>query len=348
MPIMSDSNEMSNHPDDSPNSTKKRAGISEDEGSACLTKGQSKRLKTEDVGSVQANNVKRAVISADDEDPDDSDRDSNKNSERNRHAKTKLYLEESIKLFVNKRTEKLFVDPVIVIIANDKKERMERQEYEELKSSPSASASEKEAVAFPDDTTKAMVDIIRNYAAHSEKKFDDQFKKLIKDHDADLHREEKSKMKAKKMSDLTAKAKFGNPDAMVELARMLSSDDPCQSYLWYKKAAVDHSHLRGMEKAGECMVKGLGTPHDPEGGMKLLEKAAEEGSGIAAYKMGIWYYEGKHEVKPSYRKAKKCFMKAIDNHQDPLDDQCRKQAYKRLKRIEEKKNDDRITFSPLV
>ena len=44
---MVDSNEMSNHPDDSPNSTKKRAGISEDEGSAVLIKDQSKRLKTE-------------------------------------------------------------------------------------------------------------------------------------------------------------------------------------------------------------------------------------------------------------------------------------------------------------
>ena len=339
---MADSNQMSNHPDDSPNSTKKRAGISEDEGSAVLIKDQSKRLKTENIATfatAPANNVKRAVISADDDERDNSDR----------RVKTSLYLEESIELFVNKRTKKLFIDPVIVIIDNDKKERMDRQEYEELKGSPSASISEKNAMAFPDDTTKAMVDIIRNYAVHSEKEVDDGFKKLIKDHDADLHRNKKSKMNAEKISYLTAAAKDDdNPDAMVELARMLSGDKPCQSYLWYKKAADEHSHLRGMEKAGECQVKGLGTPHDSKGGLDMLEKASENGSGIAAYKMGIWYYEGKHGVKQSPRKAKKWLKKAIDNHLDPLDDKCRKQAHRYLKKIEEKKNDDCITFSPLV
>ena len=54
---MADSNQMSNHPDDSPNSTKKRAGISEDEGSAVLIKDQSKRLKMEsDAKYIEARN----------------------------------------------------------------------------------------------------------------------------------------------------------------------------------------------------------------------------------------------------------------------------------------------------
>ena len=260
---MADSIKMSNHPDDSPNSTKKRAGVSEDEGSAVLINDQSKRLKTENniatFATAPANNVKRAVISADDDERDNSDR----------CVKMNLYLEKSLELFVNK----LFVDPVVVIFDDEKKERMERQEYEELKSSPSASATDKKAVAFADDTTKEMVKIIRRHAVHPEKEIDDDFKKLIKDHHADLHRDKKSKVNAKKIFDLTASAKAdNNPDAMVELARMLSGDEPCQSYLWYKKAADEHSHLRGMEKAGECQVKGLGTPHDPKGGMELLEK----------------------------------------------------------------------------
>lgn len=171
-------------------------------------------------------------------------------------------------------------------------------------------------------------------------------KKLIKDHHADLHRDKKSKVNAKKIFDLTAAAKAdNNPDAMVELARMLSGDEPCQSYLWYKKAADEHSHLRGMEKAGECQVKGLGTPHDPKGGMELLEKAAKEGSGIAAYRIGVWRYDGSHGVKRNYRKAEKWLKAASKNCK--LDHKCRKEAYKYLEKIEDKLADD-VKFSPII
>lgn len=136
-----------------------------------LINDQSKRLKTENniatFATAPANNVKRAVISADDDERDNSDR----------CVKMSLYLEKSLELFVNKRTKKLFVDPVVVIFDDEKKERMERQEYEELKSSPSASATDKKAVAFADDTTKEMVKIIRRHAVHPEKEIDDDFKK---------------------------------------------------------------------------------------------------------------------------------------------------------------------------
>lgn len=91
-----------------------------------LINDQSKRLKTENniatFATAPANNVKRAVISADDDERDNSDR----------CVKMSLYLEKSLELFVNKRTKKLFVDPVVVIFDDEKKERMERQECGEL------------------------------------------------------------------------------------------------------------------------------------------------------------------------------------------------------------------------
>ena len=348
MPIMSDSNEMSNRPDDSPNSTKKRAGISEDEGSAVLIKDQSKRLKTEKSEKALPN-IKV----------------------RNKMYVMEIAIEAIQKKCINPRTKEFFVKPVYVV-TNGRVETMDLQEYEKEKEKHSASSSPTSVGAdldlktdgdvffsYPNEEMKIMIKSVVN-SGHADQELVDKYKaacRQCKEEEREAKRcaeqmRKEAQRAAKKaeqdkalVEDFEMREKKGDVDAMLKLASWYIKGthrlpvDPSKAYTLYKKAADLYEDSKGQEKAGYMLIKGRGVPKDLEGGIELLIESTkgEKSSGWAAFYLGYCYYSGKDDFQPDFDKAREWLTLVRDQEFDqPPESEDVKQAIKILNELKKR------------
>ena len=352
---MADSNEMSNHPDDSPNSTKKRAGISEDEGSAVLINDQSKRLKTEKgTPGVKARNNEIAIEA----------------------------IQEKC---INPRTKQFYVQPVYVV-SNGSVETMDLQEYEKEKEKRSASSSPKSVDADLDAALKSDEDIFFSYPNKEMKVMINSVmassqanQELIEAYEAACLRCEEKEREARRFArkmarevkrkaeeekhdgaiveEMIDKEKGGDVEAMLWLAKWYEKGrhrldvNKCRAYLYYKKAA-DLGNSTGQEMAGYMLIKGRGVPtKDIEGGIELLSKSTEgdKGSGVAAFYLGFCYYSGKNGFRHDFDEATK-WLTLVRDHKFHRPAKDTEQAKKILNELEERKRlghlNLRVPFSP--
>ena len=348
---MADSNQMSNHPDDSPNSTKKRAGISEDEGSAVLIKDQSKRLKMEsDAKYIEA---------------------------RNKAIDMAIALEKEC---INPRTKQFYVQPVDVVTKGGV-ETMDLQEYEKEKEKLSASSSpssvtadldllvagpEETITSYPNTQMERLINIVilsecaneelvQQYEAACRQL--EEVKRRAEAHAAKIKKdkqraEEEAKQNESIVKEAKAKASKNDIQAILALAKWHEHGrhglkvNTHQAYLYYLKAA-NRGDSMGQEKAGSMRIKQTpGVTRDLRHGIDLLEMAAqgEKASGRAAYLLGFYYTHGeKLGIKSDYFLAEKWLRKVkFQRFPRPASKEDMKEAFRLLKQIEKRKRQGRM------
>lgn len=95
-----------------------------------------------------------------------------------------------------------------------------------------------------------------------------------------------------------AGAERGDTQSMCRLGTWYSygqkslERDRTRGYAWYRMAA-DNSCIKGMTYAGICLLTGDGVEMSETEGLTLLGVAAQGGSDLAAYWLGICYKDGK-------------------------------------------------------
>lgn len=87
--------------------------------------------------------------------------------------------------------------------------------------------------------------------------------------------------------------------------------DKSRAYFWYRTAA-DYGCIRGMTYAGICLLTGEGVEINETEGLTLLGVAAQGGSDLAAYWLGVCYKEGKCGLPKNEAQAMIWFQKLVD------------------------------------
>ena len=347
---------MSNRPDDSPNNTKKRVDISEDEGSAVLIKDQNKRLKMEcDAKCTEA---------------------------RNKEIYTAIALEDLEKECINPRTKKFYVQPVYFIVNGEVKKTMDLQEYEEEEEKHSASSSPssvttdldsigaetgKTITSSPNTEMQRLINIVIQSGHANEglikehkaacRQFDEAKAHAAKIKKEERRAEEEAKQNESYVEQMETKANNHDIPAMLALAKWYDHGhkglkvDKHKAYFYYKKAADDHGDSMGQEMAGYMLIEGLGVTRDTHLGINLLELATQgdNASGRAAYLLGHYYshHGDKVGIKRDYSLAKKWLSKVEDqDFPRPASREERKQAIRLLRKIEEREQKRKGLINP--
>ena len=342
---MANSNELSNHLDDSPNNTKKRVDISEDEGSADLIKDQNKRLKTENVGMAQ-----------------------------NKEIYIEIALEDLVKECINPRTKKFYVQPVCVVTCVNGKAKthktMDLQEYEEEKEKPSASSSPSsvttdvdsigaetgKTITYRDERMDRMINIAI-LSGCANKGLVEEYEAACRQLEDKQRAAEEAKQNESCVEQMETKADNGDIKATLALAKWYDHGhkglkvDKHKAYFYYKKAADDHGDSMGQEMAGYMLIEGLGVTRDTHLGINLLELATQgdNASGRAAYLLGHYYshHGDKVGIKRDYSLAKKWLSKVEDqDFPRPASREERKQAIRLLRKIEEREQKRKGLINP--
>eukprot|EP00563_Minutocellus_polymorphus_P004672 CAMPEP_0181034996 /NCGR_PEP_ID=MMETSP1070-20121207/8095_1 /TAXON_ID=265543 /ORGANISM="Minutocellus polymorphus, Strain NH13" /LENGTH=357 /DNA_ID=CAMNT_0023112541 /DNA_START=264 /DNA_END=1337 /DNA_ORIENTATION=- len=346
---MAEPNEMSTRPDDSPNNTKKRVGISVDEGSAVMIKDQNKRLKV--TGSIKV---------------------------RNKVIDMELAIENLQKTCINPRTGMFYVNPVLVV-TKEKCTTMDRQEYEKIKEKQSASSSPSSVMAdldlerngnnnnedmllsFPNNEMRETINNVINSGCADQKLVDEYnaaCRRCKKEEEAARRFAEKMERDARRLAKKAEsdkaivekaeeRARDGDVQSMLNLASWHEKGShrlqmcKYQAYLYYKKAA-DFGNSIAQEKAGHMLIKGpQEVKRDVGGGIELLSKATtgENTSGKAAFLLGFYYFYGKNGFTRSFDEAKKwlILLREQEFHR-PASEEDLKEAFRILNEIKERED----------
>jgi len=113
----------------------------------------------------------------------------------------------------------------------------------------------------------------------------------------DLANKWKERAEEKKYADdLIKDAENGNKHAMYELGKHYFygkkgfKEDSKEAYEWFKKANAKGS-VMGMAREGACLLHGFGVEKDEVTGMLYLGAAECQGSDVAAYYIGRYFYK---------------------------------------------------------
>ena len=120
----------------------------------------------------------------------------------------------------------------------------------------------------------------------------------------------------KKLKELRAKAEH-DADAMYELGRshahgLLGLPKSAeQARACYKRGAALHD-VKSMAKYGAYLTTGLGGEPIPTLGIVYTTRAAERGSNLAAYLLGVGFFEGTYGLPHDLAQAKYWLGKVAD------------------------------------
>ena len=127
----------------------------------------------------------------------------------------------------------------------------------------------------------------------------------------------KKKLKDEKtVKELRAKAEH-DAGAICELANAHATGkfslpkDDVQARAWYGRGAALH-HVKCMAFYGEWLTKGIGGEPIPTLGIVYTTRAAEGGSNLSAYQLGVAFLEGKHGLPKDTAQAKYWLGKVAD------------------------------------
>ena len=128
----------------------------------------------------------------------------------------------------------------------------------------------------------------------------------------------KKKLKDEKtVKELRAKAEQHDAGAIRELANAHSNGkfslpkDDVQARAWYGRGAALH-HVKCMAFYGEWLTKGIGGEPIPTLGIVYTTRAAEGGSNLSAYQLGVAFLKGKHGLPKDTAQAKYWLGKVVD------------------------------------
>uniref|UniRef100_A0A7S4MQU1 Uncharacterized protein n=1 Tax=Odontella aurita TaxID=265563 RepID=A0A7S4MQU1_9STRA len=113
------------------------------------------------------------------------------------------------------------------------------------------------------------------------------------------------------------KAEEGDESAMCALGNWYSNgqhflpEDKAVGYAWYQRA-TDYGSVKGMTAAGICLLTGDGIEPNEAEGMALLGAAAQGGSDLAAYWLGVSYKEGARGLPRNLHRAKIWFQRLVN------------------------------------
>ena len=119
------------------------------------------------------------------------------------------------------------------------------------------------------------------------------------------------------MNRLRTAADQGDAGAMYRLGRFYKNGkasfekDHVQARVWYKRAG-ELDHVKGMATFGEYLLKGLGGPSIPALGLVYTTRAAEAGSDLATYLLGLAFMRGHYGLPQDSARAKRYLRKVAE------------------------------------
>jgi len=91
--------------------------------------------------------------------------------------------------------------------------------------------------------------------------------------------------------------------------------DRYEAYRWFKKSA-DNGYPAGLATVGCFQFNGWGTNKDIASGLALIASAARDGSALACYMLGKFFYKSRHGIKKDVKQAKKWLKMALGNGEE--------------------------------